>query len=415
MLQRSYRYFREPLRDVSDATGVMFSNYHLRSPIIIPNFLELRPAISERHAAAIAVNLKVYSPGMRPGSYMTPPNEVFKQVRQAVSLYTNAFFASSPDDVIAYSSSNPGLFLKPTFEENRNSTESDQQNLVAFLIKLVQLPRITFVTVSRCLAAQEHALMALLHHPELTYSLLVFALESLSQNFDSFVPSWEKDYPARDQLDLILEKIDPKIADDVRAQLLASAHLKLQARVRTFVSKNIPADFFSLGKGMPPRVRRSNLERVIESAYELRSRYAHQLLAADNMLTLEGGPPGEICSVIGADSTTREFLTIRGLQRLVRDVLINFVNSQESVTEKFEHIGGVEQPPGFIISLAPESWLNAVEEMTSENARQCYEGLLYSYDIRFVEGRNSPKLLGVNAQTGLALFDIRADAPRIFN
>jgi hypothetical protein len=327
-------------------------------------------------------------------------------------MYLGGFFASSPDEVNLYCSSAPKSFLASVFADSKDGTEADRLGLQDFISKLVRLERRAYITITRCLAAYEHALLSLFHHPELTYSLLVFALECLCQGQDQFEPAWT-DYPRplREKLDVVLTGLDPTIADSVRATLVTDAHVALQKRVQAFVLKYVPDVFFDAGRAIEgPRLRKSVLLHSIASAYDLRSRYAHELKAADNLLTLGGGSPGEVCRVATQGNTERDFLTIRGLHRLVREVLINFVSSQKAVDEDFEYVQDLEQSPGSVRVKAPEYWLNDIQGFTVDKALVYYEGLLHSYNIRDIEGKQNPEFLGVG-ERGLGILTLLIDNP----
>lgn len=372
----------------------------------LPGFMLVEPGIQAvQLPLSYIISLIIYSPAVSPGAILTPPLEVAIQLRQIMCFYFDAFFASSADEVRLYSAASPSLSHVFTSDRPRGNTAA--QGFPGFLRKLLRLERKAYVTVQRCIAAHEHALLSLLHHPELAYSLLVFGLESLVQEFDGFTPKWSdlaKDY--RSKLDDLLSSVEESKAEALREAIVENQHLKLQQRVLSFVSKHVPDSYFEARGGPPsPRVRRSTFELALKGAYELRSRYAHSLMRSEDIQSRS-----EIAVFYDAKGERKIAFTMMGLQRLFRQVVGIFIEKQVESDEFFNYEASVERPPGSFLVVSPEYWLKEVQGLTAESARHYFEGLLYSYDQRILSGQPTPKGLGVGPN-GLWILSILRDSP----
>jgi hypothetical protein len=354
---------------------------------------------------AYTVHLGIYSPPPIPGTGPTPPLEVATQIRQVLCFFFDAFFGSSADEVRLYSAASPSL--PHVFATNRTGDRASAKAFPGFLRKLLRLNRKAYVAVQRCMAAHEHALLSLLHHPELAYSLLVFALESLVQEFDGFAPQWsDLRNSYRKKLDDILTKVDSSASDALRNAIVENQHLRLEQRVLTFVSRHISGSYFAALGGPPaPRVRRSTFKLALKGAYDLRSRYAHALMRSEDIRR-----ESEIVNIYDAEGECQVAFTIRGLQRLFREVVIRFIEEQPESDGPFEYEASVERPPGAYIIYSPEYWLKNVQGLTVETARAYFEGLLYSYDCRILKRDSVPMSLGVGAN-GVHVLSFLRDSP----
>lgn len=248
----------------------------------------------------------------------------------------------------------PQAFVPRYFDLKVQGTSSDAQYLNDFSNHMIGLSRATFELVMRYMSNFRQALEAVSESVDLAYSMLVFSLEALSQRHQ-YVPVWaDYDEGIRRKLDTILNEVDGTKADGVRAILVSSSHLKLTQRFITFILEHLPESFFIEGATMPDALRPSETKRVLRNAYQMRSKYAHELqqiqahlrnplVAGHEVFHWEGEP----------------FLTFRGLIRIAECVLHEYVRRQPQVQhEPFDWrsaLPGVQQ-----YELDPRYWAASV-------------------------------------------------------
>lgn len=227
----------------------------------------------------------------------------------------------------------PCNILPDYFEMNKVSKDISSFN--DFLNRLFKLTRTEYESIITSMTAFINALESIDYNLELSYSLMVFSLESLCQKFDNFENEWT-DYPGyiRDKIDKLNNEYN--ISDEyyIKLQniLLEDKHLKLTKRFIEFVKFYLDDDFFKEeAKNIKNPLRKSELDSVLENVYSTRSSYVHSLKEFNDI---------QVLMMKKLDNETMnydegKFLTIRGLARLVHNVLKNFV-LQNAELEKNE-------------------------------------------------------------------------------
>ncbi|BDU21590.1 hypothetical protein [Dyella sp. GSA-30] len=243
--------------------------------------------------------------------------------------------------------------------------------LAQFTEKLLALPRRTFLGVMRSLRTYVNAMHRVGDDLELAYTLLVASVESLAQDFDGHESDWESvDEGKRLAVDEALTGADEALALKVRNAILKAEHVALARRFREFVTANItPAYFRAPISADGPRLGRGELNEALRNAYQARSKYVHQLQRLPAVVTL-GHAFGEATLV---DRSTH--LTLQGLSRLMRDVIIEFVMRQPTLeTEPYSYHG---ERSGIIqMRLAPQYWVGEAKGDLSSQGRDRFEGFL---------------------------------------
>ena len=200
--------------------------------------------------------------------------------------------------------------------------------LEEFVEKIIGLPRHTFLGVMRALRTYVNAMHRIADDLELAYTLLVASVESLAQDFDGHVSDWESlDERKRQAVDEALSGADEVVAKRVRDALLKVEHVALARRFRAFATAHTtPAYFRQVSEAAHgPLLGRSELAEVLGMAYQARSKYVHQLRRLPNAVTLEHNH-GDTAT---EGRTTH--LTLQGLSRLMRSVIIEFVMQQHTL------------------------------------------------------------------------------------
>lgn len=244
--------------------------------------------------------------------------------------------------------------------------------LEEFLAKLIGLPRRTFLGVMRALRTYVNGMHRIADDLELAYTLLVASVESLAQEFDGHESDWDSfDESKRKAVDEALAGADEVIAQRVREALLRVEHVALARRFREFAVAHTPPTYFRQASDTAdgPLLGRSDLAEVLGTAYQSRSKYVHQLRRLPDAVTLGHGH-GETAI---EDRTTH--LTLQGLSRLMRSVIIEFAMRQPTVLHEpynyhLERSGVVQ------VRMAPQYWVGRAEGDISKAGRDKLEGFL---------------------------------------
>lgn len=186
---------------------------------------------------------------------------------------------------------------------------------------------------------------------EVSYLLLVAALESLAQGFDAFHPTWELYSPKqRPRIDAALAGVGDFAAGEIRAVLLADEHQALGKRFVEFAVSHVePAFFRDEARGLRNPLRRSDLVPALRGAYGIRSGQVHTLEELPALLRL----------LPDADSMQDEgqvLPTLGGLTRLVHHVIRTFVHRQPRV-EREEYNYRSELPGLISLPMAAQHWV----------------------------------------------------------
>lgn len=236
----------------------------------------------------------------------------------------------------------PCNILPEYFEMNKVSKDISSFN--DFLNNLFKLTRTEYESVITSITAFINALESIDYNLELSYSLMVFSLESLCQKFDNFENKWT-DYPGdiHDKIDKLNKEYN--ISDEyyIKLQniLLEDKHLKLTKRFIEFVKFYLDDDFFKEeAKNIKNPVRKSELDSVLENVYSTRSSYVHSLKEFNDIQVLMM----QKLDKETMNNDTGKFLTLRGLARLVHNVLKNFVLKNAELEKEEENPLQIEPP-----------------------------------------------------------------------
>lgn len=260
--------------------------------------------------------------------------EIVNQFMLLCSFGLKAFFATEKNEVILNCRSDrqnvndkyhPSKFIGDFFNSKINATEEEVSDFINFINKVIGLPRNVYRSVITCLQNLYYSFQTLNFNVDLSYSLIVYCLESLSQTFDQFEPVWE-DYNQKTRLiiDPLLETMEQNIAYEIKNALLTNEHLKLQKRFIEFVKKYLNDPFFQEeAENINFPLKKLDIEAVLRNAYDMRSKYVHQLRSVLKHLTIPQISQEEVFYW-----EHNPYLTYSGFIRLVLHVLNNFINDQ---------------------------------------------------------------------------------------
>lgn len=295
-----------------------------------------------------------------------------------VSFFFRAICSPDVDLVRRLTNAEPGLavrvapcnLLKRVFDRNLMLTKDEAREFSAFVDKLIELPRATFLEVMRAIRTFVTGLHRIGDDLELAYTLMVASAESLAQAFDAHQAVWE-DFEAtkKRRIDTALDGVDPEIADRIKVAVLENEHVALRRRFKAFVQDHITPQFFRDHGGRLRPIGKQGLADGLDAAYVIRSSYIHRLQRLPDALIRERSY---------AETVTdgqRTLLSFEGLARVVRAVILEFVARQPRI-EAEPHDYSTEHPSMGQARWAASVWMGNPAAVTHDNGRAWLEGLL---------------------------------------
>ncbi|GBQ31949.1 hypothetical protein HLH34_18775 [Gluconacetobacter azotocaptans] len=244
----------------------------------------------------------------------------------------------------------PAKLVRKVFDKEILLNENDDKLLNGFIDDLIGLRRKSFLAVMRAIRTYVTGLHRVADDLELAYTLMVASLESLAQDFDGHTAQWS-DYEQgrRQRIDKALKDADEVTAGRVRDAILKGEHVALKRRFREFVLAHLPDSYF-LESGPVGAPGRLDLRDALKEAYDLRSKYVHRLQNLPQMLDTD----------LSYRETIRSghatFLTLEGLARVARHVILEFVTQQPKCqTEDYDY--RLERFGIMSAEMAPQYWI----------------------------------------------------------
>lgn len=396
----SGKFYKGDQIEMNEGKGILYSNIKIYKPIVTCiGTLEPVDVHSVVCTYLFTYNNKLEINRAANGFALvrTGDPEIIEQFKLISFFGLKAFFSTEKEDIIKNCRSNrlnvndkfqPSKFVKRFFDQEIHLSAHDEEQFVEFVEKMIGLPRTYYNSIMTCLNNFYHALVSLNYNIDLSYSLLVYCLESLAQTFDDFSPEWsDYDFRIRNRLDTILEQIDPDKAAEIKSVLLESSHLKLQKRFVQFSKKYVQDCFFTeLAQGIENPLKKSDLDSALQNAYDIRSRYVHQLESLMKQLIIEQIANSE---VFNWEHTV--YLTLNGFVRLWQHILTNFINSQP-ILENEDYDWRNELPGIVYFYPAPQYWLHRADSFTEKQATYWLEGFLSLLETNFLGGNTQVNL-----------------------
>jgi hypothetical protein len=363
MLYTNAIFAREESVDTAAGCILSSSSYSIRPHVLIYEFIE-----------------RMEDEGVKPGVLMSSTVDPYLQdFSVVVSFALNCVCTPDVDLAKRLTSGGRGLATRVTpqvvvrrfFDKEYWCQPDDIAFLRDFTNKLIGLPRTTFLGVMRALRTYVNGMHRIADDLELAYTLLVASVESLAQDFDGHENDWESfDERKRNAVDDALFGADEVISQRVREALLTVEHVALKRRFREFsIAHTTPAFFRQASKSDEFQLGRSDLAEVLGMAYQSRSKYVHQLRRLPDMVTM-----GHSYAETAVDGRSTH-LTLQGLARLMRSILIEFVMRQTSVARESYNYSS-ERSGVVQMRLAPQYWVGSAEGEIATVGRDKLEGFL---------------------------------------
>ncbi len=359
----SGKFFGEGERYESDRRGILYSNMSwIRDIETCVGTLEPVDTAGSEVSSYVFSYLNQIEKEPAGGTVRVGDPEIVEQFGLLCMIWFEAFFDSDKQNVIINCREKPAhagdyyvgsKFAKPYLSPERNVTVEQEEGFVCFVDKVIGLPRRDYLAVMSFLQTVSHALHALRQNLDLAYSMLVYALEALSQGRSSYLPRWDDyDPKVKDQLAPVLDELESETSETIRDVLLQNAHLKLQQQFLDFTVSHVPDSFFIEDAERVERpVRYSGVKRALKNAYQARSGYVHVLRPIIHQLKSRGIADGEMF-----EWENKPYLTFNGLLRIARTVSLDFVQKQQYLKE--EEYDWVSELPGRVtLKWAGKYWI----------------------------------------------------------
>jgi len=263
----------------------------------------------------------------------------------------------------------PVKLVRQVFNKEVWFREEDGELLKGFVDDLLALKRKSFLAAMRAIRTYVTGIHRVADDLELAYTLLVASLESLAQEFDGHTTQWsDYDQVRRQRVDKALASADEVTSGRVRDAILKGEHVALGRRFREFVLAHLPNSYF-LESGPVGAPGRLDLRDALKEAYALRSQYVHRLQDLPQMLDTD----------LSYRETIRSghatFLTLEGLARVARHVILEFVARQPKCeTEHYDF--RLERFGIMWAEMAPQYWIWQEAGFVKGQYRKYFSALL---------------------------------------
>lgn len=266
----------------------------------------------------------------------------------------------------------PHQFVSRFFEPELWCKPEEVAFLQEFVGQLIGLPRQIYLGVMRAIRTYINGMHRIADDLELAYTLLVASVESLAQDFDGHESDWASyDERKRQAVDEALTGADEAVAQRVRDALIRVEHMALARRFREFAIAHTPPEYFRDVSLIPDQTLSStDIAEALTMAYQARSKYVHQLRRLPTVVVLGHGYGETVLH------ERKAYLTLQGLSRLMRNVIIKFVASQPSLEREPYPGYSLERTNIIQLRMAPQYWVGNVEGDLLSVGRSKLEGFL---------------------------------------
>lgn len=375
----SGKFFKSSDLYSTDAKGILYSNYSWGDSIKT-NVVNIEPMDVY---SSVSTYILSYKNEIEKGTILmrTGDYEILKQVKLISLFGLKSYFDIEKNNVQnlcrterQFEGDNyfPSSYIRHFLDKRITGSKEEVYGFTELFNKIIDLKRETYKVIMLCLNTFDIAIKSLDQDINLSYSLLIYILETLSQNFDNYKTSWDDfDQNRKMKLEEYFNGVDPEKVINIKNTLIKDEHLKLTKRFLEFTKDHLSPDFFiAEAKGITPAICKTMLDQLLINAYNLRSGYVHNLKPILKQISISQIAKGEIFLW-----DNQIYLTFSGLFRLTHHVLRNFILKQPSVkTEDFDWKNDL---PGIVtFELAPEFWISHHEGIKQEDSTKRFEGFL---------------------------------------
>lgn len=277
--------------------------------------------------------------------------------------------------------------LRRTFDAMVMLTDEDVADLDRFVRALIALERPSYEAAMRAIRRIVDATHIVEESPDLSYTLMVAALESLGQAATPRQATWsDYDRTKRKRVDAATNGLDAEARDRIREAVLANEHLGLQRRFVAFVLDHVEPSFYreeAMGATRP--IAAIELPNALRIAYAIRSRSIHTLGELERELWMAADRSDTQVLKEG------KALALEGLARLARHVIRRFVErGPVGVDATFNYRSAL---PGIMqVRLAPQYWMHGAGSFDQKSAPEYFDAML-GFLIEALAGRSEAGLV----------------------
>jgi hypothetical protein len=305
---------------------------------------------------------------IRPGVLVRCGDEEIVDSFRCIAVFgLRAYFSTERSQVAALCKHRKS---KIRYLEHRCSIEHGRfEEFPAFVAKVLALSRKDFEVIDRCLKQFTHALEVCDSNIDLAYSMFVYCIEALAQEYGEENKSWEDyDPAAKEQLDSLFLSLNAETSKKIKEVLLSASHNRLRRRFINFVSKFISDDFFLFEAGTNA-LPKSELKAALNNLYSARSGFVHELAPVHEQIRH---------NLFEGDKFSWEnepYFTLNGVIRLTSHVIAQTINRLPEVAE--EDFDWRSSLPGIVrMNVAAEYWMGKTDSFSAGQSVQWLSGFL---------------------------------------
>lgn len=302
-------------------------------------------------------------------------DEILEQFKLICSFGLKSYFSEYREQVIKICSTikskntqgyPASQFLSDKVLLKRDINNSDVEHFVKLTNKIISLDRKSYKKIINSLRTLSDVVEIVAYNIDLAYSMIVYCLESLSQNVDYPSSSWDDwDKDSKFKLEKILASVPDKTSDDIKTVLLEDKHFKLQQRYISFVKENLSESFYiSEADGIQMPLRGGQLEKALSNTYQIRSKFVHSLQPIQDQIRYPIVGKHDVFTFSG-----NPYLTFSGLFRLASHVVESYIFSLAS--NERESFNYKQDLPGIMtLEMAPQYWIWKDKSYNGKTANQ---------------------------------------------
>ncbi len=294
----------------------------------------------------------------------TGGSDIASDFAVVLSFVLNLTFTTSEQSLRNLISSEPSeigvtpsnKFLARTFDESVYVSDEEVEDAISFMKKLWLLERTEFKVIVNGMRRYVLATHRMKEEPSLAYALLVMAIEAIEQNITEAQVDWaDIEEAKRSRIDAALKGASADVSVGVREAICDTEKVKASAKFREFVLSNIAQSYFrSEAKSTIRPPSKNDLKKMLQSAYQARSRYVHELKELDNNFLR----PHDHAETVWAAGSTH--LSFQGLARLVRHVIRQRLFAAEEHPEQQYNYRN-DLPNVAVMQLASHYWIHKAQ------------------------------------------------------
>lgn len=308
----------------------------------------------------------------------TTGSDLMNDLSAVISFYFGGFCTTSfslakqvlSDERIPGTANKLSDYIHRMFDKTIYINNKELDGFIEFIEKLVSLTRTDYIKVIKAIRRYVTAAIRISDDKDAAYALFVASIESLAQDFEEYETSWD-DVEVRKKraLEKIFSQLEDNVSLSIKDVLVKHEHLALSRKFCGVVMNSLDMEFYSpVSEGF--RVAgKDELTIAVKNAYNLRSKYVHELKHLPDELTT----PFTLNYCCDIDE--KPYLTFNGLSKVNKKVLLNFVSNAPSSGK--ENLPPHHYTPGMMVVKVSEIyWMWDPNIIKSGNYLMLFDAIL---------------------------------------